>query len=422
MQLAVVGLNHNTAPVEVRETLAVSEEMLENLYAGILANDRIYEAMVISTCNRVEYYIVTDDFLCNVDSVLKIVSEQCGIDRSMLQKYTYIHCGEDSVTHIFRVAAGLDSLVLGEPQIFGQVKDAFENARKFGGSKNFVRKLEEFVIKSTKKVRTNTGIGDNPVSVSSAAVELASKIFGSLESKKALVIGAGEMCEIACKHLQSAGIGELLVTNRTFEKAERLAAEVRGKAVTLDIYKEHLTEADIVLSSTGAPGYMLEAADIKPAMVKRKYRPMFFIDIAVPRDIDPAITDIENAYVYDIDDLKAVVESNKKLRQKEAVKAMEYIKDGVQAFYQWVESMKIVPVIKALRESFDDKRLRELDRFCDKFKVTDSAERQKLEYLLTAFMNKVLHTPLSNLKDKGADKTKVSLDEAVKIIFDLKDC
>jgi glutamyl-tRNA reductase len=400
MQLAVVGLNHNTAPVEVRETLAVAEAVLEDLYKRVLANDRIYEAMVISTCNRVEYYIVTDDFLCNVDSVLQIVAEQCAIDRAILQKYTYIHCGEDSVRHIFRVAAGLDSLVMGEPQIF--------------------RRLEEQVIKTTKKVRTYTGIGDNPVSVSSAAVELASKIFGSLEDKHALVVGAGEMCEIACKHLKGSNIGSITVTNRTFEKAERLAAEVGGKAVPLESFREELSNADIVLSSTGASGYMIEAADIKPVMVKRKHKPMFFIDIAVPRDIDPKVSDIESAYVYDIDDLKAVVESNKKLREKEAVKAMEYIESGVNDFYHWVESMKIVPVIKALRENFDEKRMLELDRFCDKFKVTDANERRKLEYLLSAFMNKVLHTPLNNLKDLAPDKTRHSLDEAVKIIFDLK--
>jgi glutamyl-tRNA reductase len=421
MQLAVVGLNHNTAPVEVRETLAVAEAVLEELYGDILRNDRIYEAMVISTCNRVEYYIVTDDFLCNVDSVLKIIAEQCKIDRSILQKYTYIHCGEESVRHIFRVAGGLDSLVMGEPQIFGQVKDAFENSRKFGAAKTFIRKLEEFVIKTTKKVRTNTGIGDNPVSVSSAAVELASKIFGSLEDKHALVVGAGEMCEIACKHLRGADIGGITVTNRTFEKAEKLAAEVGGKAVPLDQFREELAHADIVLSSTGASGYMIEAADIKPVMIKRKHKPMFFIDIAVPRDIDPAVADIENAYVYDIDDLKAVVESNKKLRQKEAVKAMEYIETGVADFYSRVESMKNVPVIKALRESFDEKRMLELDRFCDKFKVADAGERRKLEYLLSAFMNKVLHTPLNNLKDLAPGKERYSLDEAVKIIFDLKD-
>ncbi|WP_022851042.1 glutamyl-tRNA reductase [Limisalsivibrio acetivorans] len=421
MQLAVVGLNHNTAPVEVRETLAVADEMLAELYKGILTNDRIYEAMVISTCNRVEYYIVTDDFLCNVESVLRIVSEVCGISREELQKYTYIHCGSDSVKHIFRVASGLDSLVLGEPQIFGQVKDAFENARKLNASKTFLRKLEEYVIKTTKRIRTHTGIGDNPVSVSSAAVELAEKIFGKLEKKAALIIGAGEMCEIACKHLISSGIGELKVTNRTFAKAQALAESTGGKAVPMEHYKDELANVDIVLSSTGAPCYMVESTDIKKVMAKRKYKPMFLIDIAVPRDIDPAITDIENAYVYDIDDLKAVVESNKKLRQKEAQKAMEYVESGLESFYHWVESMKIVPVIKSLREYFDDKKYLELNRFCDKFKVTDKEERRRLEYLLSAYMNKALHTPLNNLKDKGPNKGKYTLDEALEIIFDLKD-
>jgi len=421
MQLAVLGLNHNSAPIEVREKLAVDGAELAGIYAEIMTNDRIYEAMIISTCNRVEYYIVTDDFLCNIESVLEIVSGHCDMDRTELRKYTYIHCGEDSVHHIFRVASGLDSLVMGEPQIFGQVKDAFEASREFGGAGTFIRKLEEYTIKTTKKVRTHTGIGENPVSVSYAAVELASKIFGNLEHQKALIIGAGEMCELAARHLKTAGIGGITVTNRTIAKAEYLASEVGGDVLAFDAYHEELAEYDIVISSTGATELLVTKDDVNNAMTGRKKRPMFFIDIAVPRDIDPLINEIENVYVYDIDDLKAVVDANRKQREREAVKAEDYIEAGMEGFYGWLESMKIIPVIKSLRQSFEETKDAELKRFASKNKISDKNELASMDYLLSAYMNKILHTPLSNLKNKSNGGGKHTLDEAMKILFELED-
>jgi glutamyl-tRNA reductase len=421
MQLAVLGLNHNSAPVEIREKLAVDGDELGEIYTEVMANDRIYEAMIISTCNRVEYYIVTDDFLCNIETVLEILSDHCGMDRSDLRKYTYIHCGEDSVRHIFRVASGLDSLVMGEPQIFGQVKDAFEACKVYGGAGTFIRKLEEYTIKTTKKVRTHTGIGENPVSVSYAAVELAAKIFGSLAAHQALIIGAGEMCELAARHLSTAGVGGITVTNRTMAKAERLAGEVGGRVLAFDEYREKLLDYDIVISSTGATEFMVTKDDVVTAMTGRRKRPMFFIDIAVPRDIDPKINEVENVYVYDIDDLKAVVDANRKQREREAVKAEEYIADGIEGFYGWLESMKIVPVIKALRQQFEDTKELELKRFTGKNKIDDKKEIAMMEYLLSAYMNKILHTPLKNLKNNSACGGKYTLDEAMKILFELKE-
>lgn len=421
MQLAVLGLNHNTAPVELREILAAEGEKLGSLYKALLQNDRIYESVIISTCNRVEYYIVTDDYLCNIESILEVVSRICNIEKQELKKHSYVHCGSDTVKHIFRVAAGLDSLVLGEPQIFGQVKQAFLSARANEGVSDFLNKLEQFLIKTTKKVRTDTGIGDNPVSVSYAAVELAGKIFGQLDNKTALIIGAGEMCELAARHLKTAGIGKIIVTNRTLEKAQNLAREIEGETVEFSSFHETIHEADIIISSTGAPEYVVRAEHMKNIMKKRKFEPMFMIDIAVPRDIDPAINDFENIYVYDIDDLKTVVESNRKLREKEAVKAEEMIVTGVENFYNWVESMKIVPVIKGMRNYFDELKEAELKRYCDKMKITDAEQQKALGYLLSSYMNKVLHQPLTNLKHHGTDKSKYSVSEAIKLLFDIKE-
>lgn len=421
MQLAVLGLNHNTAPVEIREKLAVSDQNYERIYAQILQNNRIYEVLILSTCNRVEYYIVTDDFLCNVDAVLQIVATESNIDPFELRKYTYIHCGLDAVKHIFKVASGLDSLVLGEPQIFGQVKDAFDKAKIYGKFDTFLNKLEEFTIRTSKKVRTNTKISENPVSVSYAAVELAKKIFNDLSSRTALIIGAGEMCELAAKHLEGNGIKRIFVTNRTFERAQQLAKVVNGEAVPIEQFVEYLKEVDIVISSTGAPNYMVTYEMIKNVLHIRKYEPMFFIDIAVPRDVDPKINELENTFVYDIDDLKEVVEANKKQREKEALKALEIIESQVVEFDHWLSSTKIIPIIKQLRQQMEELKNNEIQRMVEKLKIKDSQEVERIDAVVTAYMNKILHNPIMKLKDSVKDKKQYTISEAVRLIFDIKE-
>ncbi|MDE7169471.1 MAG: glutamyl-tRNA reductase, partial [Mucispirillum sp.] len=355
--------------------------------------------------------------VCDKCDILNIMAKNCSLPMDELSKYTYFVSGREAIRHIFSVASGLDSLVLGEPQIFGQVKDAFENAKKFGGTKAFLNKLFEWTIKTAKSVRTETGISENPVSVSYAAVELAKKIFSDLKEAKAMIVGAGEMCELAARHLVGSSIGGIIVTNRTFEKAVKLAEEFNGDAVTFDRFAAKLCEVDIVISSTGAEGFVITAQMIKDAVKKRKSRPMFFIDIAVPRDIDPAASDIENIYVYDIDDLKNVVEANKKVREKEAKKGWEIVNACSDAFLEQQESLKIVPVIKNLRLYFDEKRREELEKYCCKYKITDEKEIERLNYLLTSVFNKVLHTPFSNLKEHAADGSKYSVAEAIDIVF-----
>jgi glutamyl-tRNA reductase len=420
MQLAIVGLNHNTAPVEVRETIAVSDENLKAAYENIFKNDRIYEAMILSTCNRVEYYIVTDDYMCNVESILAFISEQSKISSDILKKYTYIYCGEEAITHLFKVACGLDSLVLGEPQILGQVKTAFAKSKEFSSKSTYLQKIEEATFKIAKKVRTNTGISENPVSVSYAAVELAKKIFGVLEKSHALIIGAGEMCELAAKHLKTAGIKEIYVTNRTFERAKKLANEVEGISVKFEEFMEMLHKIDIIISSTGSDKFIINYEDMRNVMGFRKHKPMFIIDIAVPRDIDPKINELENIYAYDIDDLKAVVEANIKAREKEAKKALEMIEHATKDFLHWMESLKIVPIIKSLREKFENIKELELERFCSKKNISGK-DMELMNELLISYMNKVLHIPLTSLKNSGKDKSKYSLPDAVKLLFDLKE-
>ena len=334
-----------------------------------------------------------------------------------LTKYTYFASGKEAVTHLFAVASGLDSLVLGEPQIFGQIKDAFEISKENNGMGGFLNKLFEFTLKTAKKVRTVTGISENPVSVSYAAVELAKKIFSDLSLAKAMIIGAGEMCELAARHLVGSNIGSIIVTNRTFEKALKLAEEFSGDAVTFDRFAQKLPEIDIIISSTGSPDFVVTAEMIKDAMKKRPSRPMFFIDIAVPRDIDPKGAEIENTYLYDIDDLKSVVEANKKEREKEAKKAWDIVHNAAFAFDEQMESLKIIPVIKNIRSYFEEKRNEELQKYCEKFKITDEKEIEHLNYLLTATLNKILHKPFMNLKEHATDNDKYSIAEAMNIIF-----
>lgn len=425
--LVVLGLNHNSAPVSVREKMAIKKEDMERLYKSFLSEQSIQELFLVSTCNRVEYYFVVNNYLCDrcdIHSpvcdkceILSIVSENCFLSIDDLSKYTYFASGREAVMHLFSVASGLDSLVLGEPQIFGQIKDAFKLSKEYGGMGGFLNRLFEFTLKTAKKVRTITGISENPVSVSYAAVELAKKIFANLNEVKAMIIGAGEMCELAVRHLTGSNIGGIIVTNRTYEKALRLADEFNGEAVSFDNFVSRLHEVDIVISSTGSNDYVVTKDMISQAMSVRPSKPMFFIDIAVPRDIDPESADIDNIYVYDIDDLKNVVEANKKEREKEAKKAWDIVKENASLFDEQMEALKITPVIKQIRSFFEEKRNEELNKYCERYKITSDEEREHLNYLLTATLNKILHTPFTNLKDHATDKERYTISEAVEIIF-----
>jgi glutamyl-tRNA reductase len=420
MQLSVLGLNHNTAPVEVREKMAVSADALSDIYKRLLSDQRVHEAVIISTCNRVEYYIVTVN-PCDINDVLYIIGTNCQVDESMLRRHSYIHCGTDAVAHLVRVASGLDSLVLGEPQIFGQVKEALRNAKKNGAVRAYFNRLEQFALKTTKKVRTDTGISENAVSISYVAVDLAKKIFGSLAGHKALIIGAGEMCELAAEHLAGAGISHISVTNRTFSRAENLARKFYGRAIPFDKFPEMLHEVDIIISSTGAPTTVVNADMVRKSMQKRKRSSMFFIDIAVPRDIDQEVGSVENVYLYDIDDLQQVAEANRRERENEAVKARELINAAVIRFERSIEMLSATPLIVELRNKARNASAAELNRFCRKNGIKDPEQIAKLSYMLDSAMNKVLHTPTQNIKSYIADERKYTIAEVISLLFNLKE-
>ena len=321
MNLVIIGLNHKSAPVEIREKLSFPAPSISEPLAELVGKYELNEAVILSTCNRVEVLAITDDMERGSWQIKRFLSDFHSIPLESLDEHLYEHLGIDGVRHLLRVSAGLDSMVMGEPQILGQVKSAYGHAVEYNTAGVIVNKLYHKVFQVSKRIRTETRIGESAVSISFAAVELARKIFGDLSGKSVMLLGAGEMAELAARHLLSNGIREILVANRTYKKAEEMVKCFGGRAIDFSTYREQIKDADIVIASTGARDYIIGPDEVKVAMKARKYRPMFFIDISVPRNIDPALNDIDNVYLYDVDDLQGVVASNLNERAQEAEEA-----------------------------------------------------------------------------------------------------
>ncbi|MBI5816230.1 MAG: glutamyl-tRNA reductase [Nitrospinae bacterium] len=422
MNLIVLGLNHNTAPVEVREKLSIPDHKLaENIQ---LIKDRtpdVLEGVVLSTCNRVEIYARVSDIKKGVASLKKFLSDYHEISPDELDRSTYLFVLEEAVEHLFKVASSLDSMVVGEPQILGQVKSAYKAARDISATGTILNNLFERSFSVAKRVRTETAIAENAVSVSYAAVELARKIFGGLSNKTALLIGAGEMIELACKHLVAQGVETVLVSNRTYERAVELATRFNGEAVKFDDLHEELKRCDIVISSTGAPHFVVRKELAEKVIRERGNRPMFFIDIAVPRDIEPAVNEIDNCYVYDIDDLKSVVESNMAEREREAKKAEEIIRREVSQFLVWLDHLEVAPTITAIREKAERIRREELEKTLGRLTSLSEKDRETIEKMTAAMMNKMLHAPVVNLKKKAETEEGPKFIQTARDLFGMEE-
>lgn len=398
MEIILVGLSHNTAPVEVREKFCIPREGIKEFLGRMAGIPGAREGVLLSTCNRTEVLSIVECGAEVLTRVKGLLAGIAGVSVDELNSYLYIHRGKDAVRHLFRVSASLDSMILGEPQILGQVKEAYGQAVESRFSGLVLNKLFHRSFFVAKRVRTETKIATQAVSVSYAAVELAKKILGNLEDKRALLIGAGEMSELAARHLTSQGVHEILVTNRTPSRAVELAQKLGGKAISFEDFSKELKNVDIILSSTGSPHYIIYYEQLTEVIRARKNRPMFFIDIAVPRDVDPKINEIDNVYVYDIDDLQGIVESNKEERKKEIQKAEEIVIQGVEAFNRWLNSLDIVPTILALRGRMEEIRKRELEKTLSLLKNVSEEERKALDLLTNSIINKILHHPISLLK------------------------
>ncbi len=404
MKIIVVGLNHNTADVEVREKVAFNESRLEEGLRRFRELPEVEEALILSTCNRVELYANVKDSVKASESIKTFLSEFHDINRASLDKALYIHDDVNAIRHIFRVASSLDSMVIGEPQILGQLKEAFEIALEKKTTGILLNRLMKKAISVAKRVRRETRIAENAVSISFAAVELAKKIFTDLSEKVFMLLGAGEMAELAARHLMSNGVKEVIVANRSYGRACELAKEFNGRPVKLDDFLQEMVRSDIVICSTGAPHYILLKDQMQRVMKDRKQRPVFLIDISVPRNIDPKINDLDNVYLYNIDDLQGIVDANMFERKKEAEKAEKIIEEEIEPFLKWLSSLDSVPTIVALREKAEEIKREEFEKLMNRFPDMEEGQKKAIEYMASAIMNKLIHPPTVALKEDPEDK------------------
>jgi glutamyl-tRNA reductase len=395
-QIVLVGTNHHIAPLDFRERLLLSERQLTEAFRLLKENYDVRDVVILSTCNRVEVYAATDDNDARV-TLSDFLSNYHRIEREQLDKFTYRHRNLDAVRHLFNVAASLDSMVVGEPQILGQVKEAYEQSLSAGATGAILNRLFAKAINVGKRVRTETNIASGAVSISYAAVELAKKIFQSLEDKTVAIIGAGEMSELAAQHLVENGVSKVIVANRTYERAIKIAEKFNGTPLVFDDELNFLIDADIVISSTNAPHYLIHRQPFAQIMKKRKHRYMFLIDIAVPRDIDPEVGVVENAFLYNIDDLETVVASNLKERQREAGIATQIVEAEAAKFYSLLQVFEVNPTVKALHEQFQQIASKELGTCFNKAQL--SPKQQKIiETMTQSIIKKLLHQPTQNLR------------------------
>ena len=407
MKVVVIGVTHKTANVEIREKLAFNGPKLEEGIFRLKSIPEVKEAAVLSTCNRVELYTCVSNVSSGVDKIKDFLSEFHGLNRSDIEKSLAVHHDTDAVRHVFRVASSLDSMVLGEPQILGQIKDAFDFALSKKTTGVLLNKLMKKAISTAKRVRTETKIAENAVSISFAAVELAKKIFTELAGRSFMLLGAGEMAELAARHLVNNGVTDVMVVNRTYERGCELAQEFNGKPVKFEDFLHELVHADIIICSTGAPTYVLHREQMQKVMKERKNRSVFIIDISVPRNIDPEINKIDNVYLYDVDDLQEVVDTNIHGRKKEAEKAEMIINEEVEKFTRWTASLDSVPTIVALRQKAEEIRKEECEKFRNKFSDLDEPRMKAVEYLATAIVNKLIHAPTTALKEDTEDRDEL---------------
>lgn len=419
MFIVVVGLSHKTAPVEIREKLSFPTERQGEALDLLLQSAHISEGLILSTCNRTEIYVVSSELEEGKREVVDFLCQSCDLSAAEIGSLLYIHDSENAVRHLFRVTASLDSMIIGEAQILGQVKEAYGHAYENGATNIVFNKLFNHAVMVGKKVRTETEIGESAVSISYAAVELAKTVFEDLAGRTAMILGAGKMSELTAKHLQANGITSILVSNRTYERAVDLAGRFKGKPVRFEEFTDYLAFADIVICSTGAPNYILNRDEIGKVMHRRKNKPIFIIDISVPRNIDPEVGEAYNVYLYDIDDLQSVVDANLAEREREAEKAEFVVERGGQEFMAWLGSREVVPTITDLREKAEKIRLDEVEKIMSKLGDLDERERNLINALSSAIVNKLLHEPLIRMKESAEKKDGYLYIESLRHLFAL---
>ena len=421
VDLWVVGLNHKAAPVELREKLAIAENSLGPMAERAVQTLSLREAVIVSTCNRVEVVGVAPRGEEPIDDVTRFLAEDRDISPVALSEHRYVHRGHHAVRHLFRVASSLDSMVVGEPQILGQLKEQYRLAAECGATARVLRRCFEASFRVAKRVRTETGVATKSVSVSSAAVDLAKRIFDDLGDKTAMLIGAGKMSELAARHLLRAGIASVMVTNRSFDRAVELARDFDGTPVPFDRFSHYLHLADVVLGSVSVSGHVVGPSHLAEVLKARRRRPMFFIDLGVPRNFDPALNDLQNVYLYNIDDLARVADDHRAEREREAERAEEIVQTEADALWRSLSARDVTPTIVALRGKLDRIRKAELDRAMASLDDAGPVDRKVLDAMTQAIVNKILHSPTKVLKEiaHGEDGKAAEIAEVLHRLFAL---
>ncbi|RMH07688.1 MAG: glutamyl-tRNA reductase [Nitrospirae bacterium] len=420
MHAIAIGLSHKTAPVELREMLAVPESRIGEALGRLVAYPGVREGMLLQTCNRVEVYAIVEHVESGFSAVQDfLVETHFSLSAEQLLPHLYWYAGERAISHLFRVASSLDSMVVGEPQILGQVKDAFRLALTHNTSGVILNKLAKKAISVAKRVRTETRIAENAVSVSYAAVELAKKVFSNLAQKTVFLIGAGEMAKLAAQHFITHGVRQILVTTRDGARVRKMADRFKGIPVPFDEFRGELYQADIVLCSTGASHFLIHREDVVRAVRERMNRPIFLIDVSVPRNIDPAVREVDNAFLFDIDDLEMHIEQNREERRQEALKAEQIVKEEVEVMIKWLQSLEATPTIVALRERAQRIKEGELQKAWSRLGHLSSQEWAAIENLASAIVNKLLHGSLVALKSAAQAEERAFYIEAARRFYHL---
>lgn len=421
MHIVVVGLNYRTAPVEVRERFTFAEKDLSEALQQLKLTKSVLEGVIVATCNRTELYVVVDRLHMCGYFIRTFMEQWFNVPREEFTQHLYIYEDDQAIRHLFRVICGLDSMVIGETQILGQVKQAFFTAQEEKSTGTWFNMLFKQAVTLGKRAHSETSIGESAVSVSYAAVELGKRIFGMFTDKKVLILGAGKMSELTVKHLYANGASEVIVANRTLARAQELAAKFRGTPCTMEQALERLSEVDIVISSTGADRYVLDASVVRESMKRRQSRPLFLIDIAVPRDIDPAIGELSNVFLYDIDDLEGIVESNLEMRKVEATKIEKMIELEMEDYYHWLKTLGVRPVIRALQEKGASIHEDTMESLFNKLPELDEHQRKVIRRLTKSIVNQMTTDPINRIKEMAGGKHG---DEALRMftqIFALED-
>jgi glutamyl-tRNA reductase len=421
MKLLTTGVSHKTAPVEVRERLAFREEALPGALADLKARPGVAEAVILSTCNRVEITVTTEDGADPQAIVETFLEEVKGLDARSIAPHLDRYEGREAIHHLFRVAASLDSMVVGEPQILGQLKNAYAAAKSCGALCGWLEGLYTRSFAVAKRVRSETGIGQMAVSVSYAAVELARKIFGSLDHRTVMIVGAGKMSELAARHLRRSGASHVFVTNRTEERAVEMARLFQGTPVEYTRFVGMLPEVDILIASSGAPHYILHKDEMQRVIAARRNRPVFLIDIAVPRNIEPAVNDLNNVYLYDIDDLQEVVNANLRERMKEADRAEAIVAEEVERTMARLKVAEVTPTIVGLQEQLEQIRAAEMEKVRRRYGPFTPRQEEAMEALTRGIVNKVAHGPISELRNHAGQPEGLRVIEAFRKAFHLQD-